>query len=96
MCEITNQNKYTMKINLERLEQLKTELFGDDYHPDYGNREPMGLQIIMDAVRGYLYTDHNNEVITKLLIDYGVLVEEETENQEENPIVKPFKFTTNG
>jgi hypothetical protein len=82
-----------MKLNLERLEELKVELHGDNT-PDYDNHEPMGLQVIMEAVRGYLYNDHqNNEIITKLLKDYGVLVEE---TEDENPIVKPHRFTDNG
>jgi hypothetical protein len=82
-----------MKINLERLEILKRELHGED-GPDYENHEPLGLQVIMEALRGYLYNDHQQqEVITKLLTDYGVLVEE---TEEESPIVKPHKFNTNG
>jgi hypothetical protein len=81
-----------MKINLERLEELQRELHGEG-GPDYDNHEPLGLQIIMEALRGYLYNDTQNDVITKLLTDYGVLVEE---TEEENPIVKPFKFTDNG
>jgi hypothetical protein len=83
-----------MKINLERLEELKYELHGET-EPHYDNHEPLGLQVIMEAVRGYLYNDHqNNEIITKLLKDYGVLVEEETE--ENDPFVKPHNFTNNG
>lgn len=81
-----------MKLNLERLEELKVELHGDNT-PDYDNHEPMGLQVIMEAVRGYLYNDHQNEIITKLLTDYGVLVQE---TEEESPIVKPHKFNING
>ncbi len=81
-----------MKINLERLEQLKYELHGEN-GPDYGNHEPLGLQMIMEALRGYLYNENQNDVITKLLTDYGVLVQE---TEEENPIVKPHRFTENG
>jgi hypothetical protein len=80
-----------MKLNLQRLEELKRELHTDGT-PDYENQEPLGLQVIMDAVRQYVYNE-TNDVITKLLTDYGVLV---NETEEENPIVKPFKFTTNG
>ena len=81
-----------MKLNLERLEELKYELHGEA-GPDYGNHEPLGLQIIMEAVRGYLYNENQNETITKLLSDYGVLV---NETKEESPIVKPHKFNING
>jgi hypothetical protein len=81
-----------MKINLERLEELKRELHGED-GPDYENHEPLGLQIIMEALRGYIYNDDQSDVITKLLVDYGILV---NDTEEENPIVKPFKFTDNG
>jgi hypothetical protein len=81
-----------MKINLERLEELKLVLFGDNT-PDYENHEPLGLNIIMEALRGYIYNDNQSEVITKLLIDYNVLVEE---TEEESPIVKPHRFTDNG
>jgi hypothetical protein len=81
-----------MRINLERLEVLKRELHGDN-PPDYENHEPMGLQIVMEALRTYVYNDNQNEVITKLLTDYGVLV---NETEDESPIVKPHKFNTNG
>tara|TARA_R110000803_G_scaffold56863_2_gene114308 strand:+ start:362 stop:610 length:249 start_codon:yes stop_codon:yes gene_type:complete len=82
-----------MKINLERLEELKIELHGQA-GPDYGNQEPLGLQIILEALRGYMY-NHNEEdgVIFKLLSDYGVLV---NETNEESPVVKPHRFTENG
>lgn len=82
-----------MKINLERLEELKTGLFGEGNPPDFANHEPLGLQIIMEALRGYIYNENQSETITKLLKDYGILVED---NQTESPIVKPFEFTTNG
>lgn len=81
-----------MKINLERLEELKRELHGEN-SPDYGNHEPLGLQIVMEALRTYVYNDNQNEVVTKLLTDYGVLV---NETEDESPIVKPHKFNTNG
>jgi hypothetical protein len=82
-----------MKINLERLEELKIELHGQA-GPDYGNQEPIGLQIILDALRGYLYDySQENRVIVKLLSDYGVLVDE---TNEESPVVKPHRFTENG
>lgn len=80
-----------MKLNLQRLEELKRELHIDGL-PDYENQEPLGLQVIMDAVRQYVYND-TNDVITKLLTDYGVLV---NETEDESPIVKPHKFNTNG
>ena len=85
-----------MKLNLERLEQLKLELYGGRLphnHDNHDNHEPMGLQIIMEAIRGYLYNDHQNEIITKLLTDYGVLVEE---TEDHIPIVKPHKFNIDG
>jgi hypothetical protein len=81
-----------MKINLERLEELKRTLHGEG-GPDYENHEPLGLQIVMEALRGYLYNEHQSDTITKLLTDYGVLVEE---TEDESPIVKPHKFNTNG
>lgn len=82
-----------MKINLERLEELKIELHGQA-GPDYGNQEPIGLQIILEALRGYLYDySQENRVIVKLLSDYGVLVDE---TNEESPVVKPHRFTENG
>jgi hypothetical protein len=80
-----------MKINLERLEELKRELHTDGT-PDYENQEPLGLQVILEATRQYVYNDHNDTII-KLLTDYGVLVEE---TEEESPIVKPHRFTDNG
>jgi hypothetical protein len=80
-----------MKINLERLEELKLELHGN-VGPDYANHEPLGLQIIMEGLRNYLHNHHTNET-TNMLISYGVLV---NETEEENPIVKPHRFTTNG
>jgi len=79
-----------MKINLQRLEELKRELHIDE-QPDYENHEPMGLQVIMEALRIYVYETTPNDVVNKLLIDYGILV-----NEEEGPIVKPHKFNTNG
>lgn len=82
-----------MKINLERLEELKIELHSQA-GPDYGNQEPIGLQIILEALRGYLYDySQENRVIVKLLSDYGVLVDE---TNEESPVVKPHRFTENG
>jgi hypothetical protein len=82
-----------MKLKLERLEELKVELHGEA-GPDYGNQEPLGLQIIMEALRGYLYNhDGENGVIVKLLKDYGILV---NEIEDESPVVKPHKFNTNG
>ena len=80
-----------MRINLERLEVLKRELHGDN-SPDYEHHEPMGLQIIMEATRRYVYGNSNDEMI-KLLKDYDVLV---NETEDESPIVKPHKFNTNG
>lgn len=81
-----------MKINLERLEELKIELYGQ-VGPDYGNQEPIGLQIILEALKMYLYHNEANIVINKLLLDYGVLV---NETSEESPVVKPHRFTENG
>ena len=81
-----------MKLNLRRLEELKRELHVDG-QPDYENQEPMGLQIIMEAVRQYVYDPNTNEVSIKLLKDYGVLV---SDSEDESPIVKPHKFNTNG
>lgn len=76
-----------MKINLERLEVLKSELHGEG-GPDYENHEPLGLQVIMEALRGYIYNDQQQDIIIKLLTDYGVLVKEE----EVKPIVSPHKM----
>lgn len=82
-----------MKINLERLEVLKIELHGGN-GPDYDNHEPIGLQVIMEAVRHYLFHNQNNHndnnTIVKLLKDYGVLVEEII--TDEKPIVPPHNF----
>jgi hypothetical protein len=78
-----------MKLNLQRLEELKTELHGPD-GPAYEHHEPMGLHIIMEAVRGYIFNgDTENNVITDLLIDYGVLVDN---IENEKPIVPPHNF----
>jgi len=82
-----------MKLNLRRLEELKHELHIDG-NQDYDNHEPMGLQIIMDAVRQYMYNDYS-DAVTKLLTDYGVLVDE-NEEEDVTPVVKPHKFNTNG
>jgi len=81
-----------MKINLQRLEELKRILCTDG-NPDYENYQPLGIQIIMEALRGYIHNNHVDEdgVTIKLLTDYGIL-----EIEEEGPIVKPHKFNTNG
>lgn len=79
-----------MRIKLERLEELKRELHGTA-GTDYENHEPLGLQIIMEALRGYIYNDDQSEVITKLLTDYGVLVNDDV---KEKPIVPPHNFGT--
>jgi hypothetical protein len=80
-----------MKINLERLEVLKIELHGGA-GPDYDNHEPIGLQLIMEAIRHYMFdtSQQDNDIILKLLTDYGVLVEEIIEDQK--PIVPPHNF----
>lgn len=85
-----------MKINLRRLEELKRELHGDMAltltQQEIERHHPIGLDIVMECVRQYTYNNHN-DIMIKLLIDYDVLVNEET---DENPIVKPHRFTENG
>ena len=79
-----------MKINLERLEVLKRTLGGNE--PNYDYSDPIGLQIIMEAVRHYLFdSQHENIVIVKFLTDYGVLVVDD-EVKKEKPIVSPHNF----
>jgi|AntAceMinimDraft_18_1070375.scaffolds.fasta_scaffold11449_2 hypothetical protein len=77
-----------MKIDLKRLEELKSELI--NMNPLHQNEEPLGITIITEALRGYLYND--NPTIIKLLKDYDILVDD-VEN--ETPIVKPHKFNSN-
>jgi len=79
-----------MKIDLKRIEELKSELINQNTL--HQGEEPLGITIIMEALRGYLYNE-DNQIITKLLKDYNILV---NEIEVETPIVKPHKFNING
>lgn len=83
-----------MKIDLEKLSQYEMMIdrgFGGD---DLRQISSKSLSLLEEAVRAYLYDSDPNSNITKLLKDYEILVEEESET--ETPFVKPHNFTTNG
>lgn len=74
-----------MRINLKRLEELKTELQVGDGDDGYSE----GLHIIIDSLRLYIFDGENrNPIIIKLLMDYRILESED----EKKPTVSPHNF----
>lgn len=85
-----------MKINLNRLSQLENRYRSDSETQNIlvPRLSETAFQILEECVRTYLHSDPENPVVIKLLKEYELLIEEETDI--ETHIVKPFRFTENG